>query len=136
LDLAFEKNDYEIVFVNEFDDLFLESYKYAREQMHLSEPIYGYDNSSAERYARRRGKRKLIRWIENEHQNGNLVGFIGGPPCPDFSVAGKNAGSNGKNGRLTKTYFELICRCRPDFFLFENVKGLVKTEKHKAFYKE
>ena len=136
LDLAFERNGYNIVFVNEYDYDFMAAYQYARLQMHLKVPIYGYHNDSAERYSKRRGKRKLIELIQKEHTNGNLVGFIGGPPCPDFSVAGKNAGANGKNGRLTKVYFDIICRCKPDFFLFENVKGLVKTEKHRAFYNE
>lgn len=136
LDLAFEKNGCNIVFVNEFDSLFLESYQYARVQMNQPNPLYGYHNDSAERYAKCRGKRKLIDLVAQERKKGNLVGFIGGPPCPDFSVAGKNAGVNGENGRLTKVYFDIICRCRPDFFLFENVKGLVKTEKHRAFYNE
>lgn len=136
LDLAFEKNGYNIVFVNEYDNLFMESYQYARVQMNRHPPVYGYHNDSAERYAKRRGKRKLIDLIALERKKGNLVGFIGGPPCPDFSVAGKNAGVDGENGRLTKVYFDIICRCRPDFFLFENVKGLVRTEKHRAFYNE
>lgn len=136
LDLAFEKNGYNIVFVNEYDNLFIKSYQYARMQMNLRAPIYGYRNDSAERYARRRGKKNLLALIAQEREKGNLVGFIGGPPCPDFSVAGKNAGVDGENGRLTKIYFDIICRCHPDFFLFENVKGLVKTEKHRAFYKE
>lgn len=136
LDLAFEKNGYNIVFVNEYDNLFIESYQYARMQMNLRAPIYGYRNDSAERYARRRGKKNLLALIAQEREKGNLVGFIGGPPCPDFSVAGKNAGVDGENGRLTKIYFDIICRCHPDFFLFENVNGLVKTEKHRAFYKE
>ena len=35
LDLAFEKNGYNIVFVNEYDNLFIESYQYARMQMNL-----------------------------------------------------------------------------------------------------
>lgn len=136
LDLAFENCDYEIVLVNEFDERFLEAYKYSRKMLNIADPIYGYDNCSAEKYAKGKGKKKLIQWINEERHKGNLVGFIGGPPCPDFSVAGKNAGSTGKNGRLTKTYFDLVCRCKPDFFLFENVKGLVRTEKHKAFYYE
>lgn len=136
LDLAFERNGYNIVFVNEYDAGFMNAYRNAREQMHIAPPLYGYHNDSAERYAKHRGKRTLIRLIEQERNKGNLVGFIGGPPCPDFSVAGKNAGVNGKNGRLTKTYFDIICRCTPDFFLFENVKGLVKTEKHRPFYNE
>lgn len=136
LDLAFEKNGYNIVFVNECDSNFIQAYRNAREQMQIAEPLYGYHNDSAKRYARRRGKKELIRLIDQERKKGNLVGFIGGPPCPDFSVAGKNAGVNGKNGRLTKTYFDIICRCKPDFFLFENVKGLVRTEKHRPFYNE
>ena len=136
LDLAFENNGYNIVFVNECDALFLNAYRYARTQMKKKTSLYGYHNDSAERYAKRRGKRMLNDLIAREHAKGNLVGFIGGPPCPDFSVAGKNAGVAGENGRLTKVYFDIICRCRPDFFLFENVKGLVKTEKHRAFYDE
>ena len=136
LDLAFERNGYNIVFVNEYDELFMESYRYARTQMNQRAPLYGYHNDSAERYVKRRGKRNLIDLVAQEREKGNLVGFIGGPPCPDFSVAGKNAGAAGENGRLTKVYFDIICRCRPDFFLFENVKGLVKTEKHRTFYNE
>ena len=111
LDLAFERNGYNIVFVNEYDTNFMQAYRNAREQMQIAAPLYGYHNDSAERYAKRRGKKTLIRLIEQERNNGNLVGFIGGPPCPDFSIAGKNAGVNGKNGRLTKTYFDIICSC-------------------------
>lgn len=136
LDLAFEKSGYDIVFVNEYDNCFMAAYQYAREQMGQRSPLYGYHNESAERYAKKRGKRKLINLVAQEHEKGHIVGFIGGPPCPDFSIAGKNAGVSGENGRLTKVYFDIICRCRPDFFLFENVKGLVKTEKHRLFYNE
>jgi len=136
LDLAFEKNGYNIVFVNEYDFSFMRAYQYARQQMHIGTPLYGYHNDSAEKYAKRRGKNILLQLIEKEHSKGNIVGFIGGPPCPDFSVAGKNAGAAGKNGRLTKTYFDIICRCKPDFFFFENVKGIVKTEKHRLFYNQ
>lgn len=136
LDLAFEKNAYNIVFVNEFNRLFLDAYKYAHNQIYHKEPLYGYSNRSAEYYVKGYGKRKLEQLIATERRNGCLIGFIGGPPCPDFSIAGKNAGAKGENGRLTTVYFDIICRCRPDFFLFENVKGLVKTEKHRIFYQE
>lgn len=136
LDLAFENNNFNIVFVNEFSKEFMNSYQYARRTSKWPKPIYGYRNDSAERYSIRRGKRSLLRMIKREKDKGRLVGFIGGPPCPDFSVGGKNAGANGKNGKLTRVYFNLICRCKPDFFVFENVKGLVKTEKHRRFYDE
>lgn len=136
LDLAFEKAKYDVVFVNEFSQEFLTGYQYAHSQLKQKAPIYGYRCESAEKYSKRKGKTKLIKLMDEEHNKGSFVGFIGGPPCPDFSVGGKNAGSSGENGRLTRVYFDMICRCRPDFFVFENVRGLIKTEKHKKFYNE
>lgn len=136
LDLAFERNGYNIVLVNEYDQRFLEAYQYSRQLLGIAPPIYGYYNKSAEYFSKKRGKRQLFRMMAQERNKRQIVGFIGGPPCPDFSVAGKNHGAEGKHGKLTKTYFDIICRCRPDFFVFENVKGLVKTQKHKLFYEE
>ena len=136
LDLAFENNGYEIVFVNECKKCFIEAYKFSRKNLLIQEPRLGYSNKNAMVYTQGKNKKRLIRMIQEEKEKGNVVGFIGGPPCPDFSVGGKNKGITGENGRLTKTYFDLIVRCKPDFFLFENVKGLVKTEKHKIFYNE
>ena len=136
LDLAFETANYDIVFVNEFIAEFINGYRYARQHLQTAEPLYGYSNNSAERYSQRRGKHSLLKMMEHERAKGKLIGFIGGPPCPDFSVGGKNAGATGENGRLTRVYFDLICKCQPDFFVFENVKGLIKTEKHKKFYHE
>src|SRR5690606_25900979 len=66
----------------------------------------------------------------------SLVGFIGGPPCPDFSVGGKNRGREGDNGRLTEAFVQVLIKHEPDFFLIENVKGLWKTAKHRVFYQE
>lgn len=53
--------------------------------------------------------------IVDKEKRFTLVGFIGGPPCPDFSVAGKNRGRDGALGRLSKTYVDLICKNQPDF---------------------
>lgn len=50
----------------------------------------------------------------NDRAN-KLIGFIGGPPCPDFSVAGKNEGETGVNGQLTSVYVDLIVCREPDF---------------------
>ncbi len=72
--------------------------------------------------------------INSAKETYRLTGFIGGPPCPDFSVGGKNRGQEGENGRLSGTYINLICETSPDFFLFENVKGLWRTKKHRQFY--
>ena len=136
LDLAFEKTGFNIVWVNEYCNDFLYSYQYARQHLNIKGPIYGYSSESAEKYVKRRGRKRLLKMMSAERKKGNLVGFIGGPPCPDFSVGGKNAGRDGANGKLTKTYFDIICKCKPDFFLFENVKGLISTEKHRSFFNE
>jgi len=135
LDLGFEKNDFDIVFVNEFHAPFLNAYSYSREKMGISKPKFGYNLESIEEYIYGDKKENLSRLV-NEAKNESLVGFIGGPPCPDFSNGGKNRGHSGDNGRLTKEYVELIALHQPDFFLLENVKGLWKTEKHRLFYDE
>jgi DNA (cytosine-5)-methyltransferase 1 len=62
-----------------------------------------------------------------------VYGIIGGPPCPDFSVGGKNRGNAGKHGRLTKTFVDMICALKPTFFLMENVPGLLRVKKHREF---
>lgn len=135
LDLGFELNGFEIEFVNEFHTAFMNAYKYSREQMNLRKPQYGYFNGDINVFLNER-KDELKEWMEDARKDGSLVGFIGGPPCPDFSVAGKQKGRNGENGKLSLSYTNLIISMKPDFFLFENVKGLWRTKKHREFFEE
>ena len=58
-----------------------------------------------------------------------IIGFIGGPPCPDFSTAGKNAGSTGENGKLTEKYVKLIVKRQPDFFCARKRKRFISDKK-------
>ncbi len=67
------------------------------------------------------------------HNVPRSFGVIGGPPCPDFSVAGKNRGRDGDQGRLSQIYVDRILDLHPTFFLFENVSGLLKTRRHRIF---
>jgi DNA (cytosine-5)-methyltransferase 1 len=60
-------------------------------------------------------------------------GVIGGPPCPDFSNGGTHAGGNGSNGMLTSVFADMICGLSPSFFVIENVAGLYRFHKHRAF---
>lgn len=64
---------------------------------------------------------------------GSVFGVVGGPPCPDFSVGGKNRGHEGDRGKLTRVFIDRICELEPVFFLIENVKGLFRTQKHRSF---
>lgn len=133
LDLGFENEGFKIDFVNEYNECFLDVYKYARKKMNLEEPKYGYYCGDINDLLKGKEKNNLLNRI-NMNRNGELVGFIGGPPCPDFSIAGKNKGITGENGRLTNSYKKVILLYQPDFFVFENVKGLWSTKKHREEY--
>lgn len=134
LDLGFETSNFNIVLVNEYDKDFMEIYKYSRKKMQLPEPEYGYHNCDIHNFLKGDGKKNLKQFIAQDRINNNLVGFIGGPPCPDFSIAGKNKGIIGENGKLTTLYKRVILENNPDFFLLENVKGLWATKKHRVEY--
>lgn len=135
LDLGFEKNGFDVDLVNEFQPEFLRAYKFSRQKMGLRTPRFGYFNIDINEFLDSR-KKELNEYVEIVRSEGDLLGFIGGPPCPDFSIAGKNRGRNGDNGKLSKSYVDLIIEMKPDFFLFENVKGLWKTARHREFYEE
>lgn len=136
LDLGFEMSGYETVYVNEIHQPFLETYIHSRKVLGLSEPKFGYHLEDMQSLIEENEKARLQELIQECRKQTDLIGFIGGPPCPDFSVGGKNRGREGENGKLSATYVELICSQKPDFFLFENVKGLWRTKKHRAFYEE
>lgn len=135
LDLGFEESGYCVDLVNEFSPAFLHAYQYSRQNMGLSKPRFGYSNIDVTKYLDEKSE-ELRAYIKSIHDKHEFVGFIGGPPCPDFSVAGKQKGRDGDNGKLSLTYIKLIIAQKPDFFLFENVKGLWKTAKHREFYEE
>ena len=54
--------------------------------------------------------------------------IIGGPPCQDFSSAGKRD-ENGGRGDLTVCYADIISNIRPEWFVMENVSRILKTQK-------
>ena len=111
-------------------------YRYARQLLKIPEPEYGYLEDDLVSLSEGNEKRNLQELIKDAAINSDFIGFIGGPPCPDFSVGGKNRGRNGENGKLSDAYIKLICQQQPDFFVFENVKGLWSTRKHREFYEE
>jgi DNA (cytosine-5)-methyltransferase 1 len=61
--------------------------------------------------------------------------IVGGPPCQDFSHAGKR--HEGNRADLTKAFAEIITSVRPQWFLMENVarakKSLVYSQARKTF---
>ncbi len=54
--------------------------------------------------------------------------IVGGPPCQDFSSAGKRDEDNGR-GDLTVSYAMIVASVRPQWFVMENVVRIVKSRK-------
>lgn len=52
--------------------------------------------------------------------------IIGGPPCQDFSIAGKR-NFMGKRANLTRKYYQLVCQVKPEWFVMENVYNIEKS---------
>lgn len=137
LDLGFETTGYKIAYVNEIFPPFMSAYRYSREILNLPQPEYGYhqgEDADVSKLIAGTPAQRLNELVKDSRKLNNIIGFIGGPPCPDFSIGGKNKGHLGDNGKLSECYIELICQNLPDFFLFENVKGLWRTNKHRLFY--
>lgn len=148
LDLGFELAEgapYAIRMANEIDANFRRCYKYSR--AHLKNPIdvpadFIFSNSIEDFILRNNAPKKnkdkiyssFTALLQGDRAQRNIIGFIGGPPCPDFSIAGKNLGQKGKVGPLSSRYISLIRQERPDFFLFENVKGLYKSASHRKYF--
>jgi len=136
LDMGFELAGFKIVWTNECNPVFKEMYEYGMTEWRRS--------SGPDAQIARIDDCRSIADIPPDdivknafpHRKPSLFGAIGGPPCPDFCTGGKNQGREGEQGVLSKTYVDRICEIKPDFFVFENVSGLLRTKKHRKFLAE
>jgi len=123
LDMGFEMAGFKTVFSNEIDEEFAQFYKegmssWSGEKRGIS-AVCDIDKVSIDDI------KKLVK---------GLFGIIGGPPCQDFSIRGSKNGFDGLRGTLTYHYYERIMDLQPDFFLMENVPGLVLLKKTKKAF--
>ncbi|NCC61642.1 MAG: DNA cytosine methyltransferase [Verrucomicrobiae bacterium] len=71
----------------------------------------------------------------NDIGTSDITGIIGGPPCQGFSMMGKREENDPRN-ELIGHFFRHVKNIKPDFFIMENVPGLLsgpmrdKLEKH------
>ena len=61
----------------------------------------------------------------------NLITF--GFPCQDLSIAGKRAGLDGQRSGLFYRAMQIVRELQPDYFIFENVKGLFSSNEGRDF---
>ena len=70
-------------------------------------------------------KRSLFDIKSNEIPEAD--GIVGGPPCQSWSLAGEMRGAKDERGQLFYEYVRVLKDKKPNFFLAENVKGIISS---------
>lgn len=109
MSLGFQNSDYDIVAAYEYWDAAIQCYS---ENFH-HHPIFNQDLSDVD---------AAVEHISRF--NPDII--IGGPPCQDFSHAGKR--TEGDRADLTLAYGKIIKRIRPKWFVMENVDRSQKSQ--------
>lgn len=98
----FEKNNFDIVFSNDFEKKACETYNFNFKEESKCDDIKNINDSDIPEC--------------------DVV--IGGFPCQDFSLAGKRRGFNSDRGNLYKEMLRIILAKKPKIFVAENVEGI------------
>lgn len=109
LDTGFKRAGFDVVWANEYDKTIWGSYEANHPGVQLD-------------------KRSIMDLKAEDIPEAD--GFIGGPPCQSWSVAGANKGTGDSRGKCFLKILELIQTKKPKFFVLENVKGIMAS-KHK-----
>ena len=131
MDMGFEQAGFEVIWTNEFDEVFAKLHAAGVTSWRKSKgngiKAEIFNTKSIIEVKSKKLFQKRFQ-TENEH-----FGMIGGPPCQDFSMNGSLKGFSGERGKLTIVYFDKILELKPTFFVMENVTGLTKKKTQKSF---
>lgn len=118
LDLGFNKAGFDIVYASDIDHDCCETLKLNKgaSTAVTSEIVCGD-----------------IRQIDPETLPSGIDLVVGGPPCQSFSASGRRAGGAAgrldDRGNLFEAYCRIIRHLQPKAFVFENVRGILATNK-------
>ncbi|WP_160118417.1 DNA cytosine methyltransferase [Bacillus sp. V59.32b] len=133
LDLGFINQGFQIEKALEINKSFIEGYNYAMKDyfsntsnFFVSQKLVYHKDIKEQVDA---SNQEIQKEIGNTYQG--ITGIIGGPPCQDYSVGGKNEGIKGERGKLILSYLNFVKSVRPAFLFFENVAGLYRTKEHR-----
>ena len=118
LDIGFHNAGFDIVLASDFEDVCCRS-------LELNKPVYiGPDT---------RILCSDIRDVEPDDLPDNIDFIIGGPPCQTYSASGRRAGGAAgqldERGNLFLAYGKIIAAKQPKGFVFENVRGILGSNK-------
>jgi len=79
----------------------------------------------------------ITKMAPEDFYEGTVDYIVGGPPCQSFSAAGRRAGGVAGTNDLRGTLFEYYCKYvnhfKPKAFIFENVRGILSSNKGADF---
>ena len=124
MSLGFENAGFTSVFVNEIDERLLETYYFNRD--------LGIDNYHCGDIS------KFNSFLEDKNiLKKNIEILIGGPPCQGFSNANRQRVIDDPRNILYKSFVQLVAKLRPNFFVMENVRGMMnKSDEIIADFKD
>jgi DNA (cytosine-5)-methyltransferase 1 len=105
LDLGFTKAHFDLVFANDNDPIVWKTFE--KNHKILID------------------KRSLFDITSNEIPDAD--GIVGGPPCQSWSLAGEMRGAKDQRGQLFYEYIRVLKDKQPNFFLAENVPGIISS---------
>lgn len=112
LSLGFEQAGFEpVLAIDKWDDA-IKTYNYNhKKSVGTTTDIHEFTNDQLE-----------------EYKNTGVMGIIGGPPCQGFSMVGTRSTNDPRNS-LYIEYVRFVDVIKPDFFVLENVSGLLSLNK-------
>lgn len=109
LSLGFEKAGFKVIYAIDMWQKAIETYNYnRREKVAVCDDIHNLTNDT----------------LKTLNQENDIVGVIGGPPCQGFSKVGTRDINDPRN-HLYIEYCRVVEQISPDFFVLENVEGLL-----------
>lgn len=115
LDLGFKNAGFNVSWACEFDKNIWETYR-------LNHPSTYLETRS-------------ITSVQPEDLPKEVIGIIGGPPCQSWSLAGSMRGIDDPRGKLFYDYLRLLNAKKPQFFVAENVPGMLSPTHINEFLK-
>lgn len=119
LDLGFEKAGFEVVATLEWDGDCCDTLRMNKDK------FFSKDTKIIQA--------DITKIQPSDIYDGKVDFFVGGPPCQTFSAIGRRAGgASGRlddRGSLFKHYCRLLKHYKPVGFMFENVRGILSSNK-------
>lgn len=118
---GFLMNDFELVSANEIEKNYFETYKFNHSKFANQQNFILGDITLPE----------IKQQIIDSAKNKKIGVVVGGPPCQGFSTAGWRD-PNDKRNQLFKEFVEIVKEIQPEFFVMENVLGILTMRKGAA----